>query len=82
MRVLALDAASMVTSSPIGTYSPMRQLPTSISKNVAPEALQTDLSEQRPPSLGSRVPARNCLAGGKKSPTTCIRASEPFSVGN
>lgn len=45
MRVLPLDSPSLMTSSGIDMYSPMQQLPSS------PEALQTDVSKQRSPSL-------------------------------
>lgn len=45
MRVLPLDAASLMTSSAVSTRSQTQQLPNS------PEALQTDVFEQHPPSL-------------------------------
>ena len=45
MRVLPLDAASLMTSSGVGTRSQTQQLPNS------PEALQTDVFEQLSPSL-------------------------------
>ena len=45
MRVLSLDTTSLMTSSGIGTYSQIQQLPNS------PEALQTDAREHHPPSL-------------------------------
>ena len=44
MRVLPLDAASLMTSSGVGTRSQTQQLPNS------PETLQTDVFEQHPPS--------------------------------
>lgn len=54
MRVMVLDAASLVTSSRVGTYSTMQQLPNSI-----PEVHHTDVSEQ-----SSRFPT---LMGHKKA---------------
>ena len=51
MRVLRLDTASLMTSSGIDTYSPMQQLPNSITQHIAPEVHHADVSEQRSPSL-------------------------------
>jgi hypothetical protein len=42
------------------------QLPNSISKNIAPEALQTDVSEQHAPFLGSRGRRTQLLSGWKE----------------
>ena len=44
MRVLPVDAASLMTSSGVGTHSQTHQLPNS------PAALHTDVFEQHPPS--------------------------------
>lgn len=45
MRVLPLDAVSLLTYSCVGAHSQTQQLPNS------PEALQADVFEQHPPSL-------------------------------
>ena len=44
----------------------MRKLPNSISKDIAPEALQTDVSEQCLPFLASKGNRRQLLSGWKE----------------
>lgn len=78
-EVAKLDTASSVTFSPIGRWSPTQQPPNPISKNIAPEARQTNVSEQRPPSptlmghqkaikdvIGSRGNGTQLLSGWKE----------------
>ena len=44
----------------------MQQVPNSISTNIAPEALETDISEQHPPFLESRENRTQLLSGWKE----------------
>lgn len=66
MGVLAHNAASLATSSRVGTCPPRQQLPNSITKNVTPEVIQINVSEQCPRSLGSRGDLPHLLCGWKE----------------
>ena len=52
--------------SPLLSENSTQQLPNAISKNIAPEALETDVSEQRPLFLGSTGNRTQLLSGWKE----------------